>query len=223
MFVYPMKFLSRSFLATAILIIVSQVCFSLQICHTHVPLVNMRGGFKPTHLRMAKTYKANANERAAMAEETRRESGGASVSTSSFNLAKSIVGAGVLSLPGGVALFSDQPKALLPATLACGAFALMGAYSFSMIGRICEEHNAKTFKEAWSKSISPTSSWIITSIVASLCFLGSLAYSIIIGDSFSALFQVRFGMDRIGCDVFFDSCPSLTKYSTYTVLVFESS
>ena len=38
------------------------------------------------------------------------------MSTSTFNLAKNIIGAGVLSLPNGVAYFSDAPSALVPAT-----------------------------------------------------------------------------------------------------------
>jgi hypothetical protein len=115
---------------------------------------------------------------------------GSSVATSSFNLAKSIIGAGVLSLPSGVALFSDQPEALLPSAIACGIFGIMAAYSFSIIGRVCEHHRVNTFQDAWAKSISVKSSWIVSSIVMSLCFLGSLAYSIIIGDSFTSLFQV---------------------------------
>ena len=40
--------------------------------------------------------------------------GTADVSASIFNLAKVILGAGVLSLPSGIAAFSDSSKALLP-------------------------------------------------------------------------------------------------------------
>jgi len=34
-----------------------------------------------------------------------------------FNLVKSIVGAGVLSLPAGIAAFGDAPSAAIPATI----------------------------------------------------------------------------------------------------------
>lgn len=43
--------------------------------------------------------------------------GVATVPSSIFNLAKTILGAGILSLPSGVAAFSDSKTALLPATL----------------------------------------------------------------------------------------------------------
>lgn len=40
---------------------------------------------------------------------------GASIPNEVFNLVKNIVGAGVLSLPAGVAAFGNHPSALLPA------------------------------------------------------------------------------------------------------------
>ena len=52
------------------------------------------------------------------------------MSTSTFNLAKNIIGAGVLSLPNGVAYFSDSPTALLPAILLCTSMGLISAYRF---------------------------------------------------------------------------------------------
>ena len=113
--------------------------------------------------------------------------GEATVATSTFNLAKSIIGAGVLSLPSGVAFFSNSPVALLPASGILVFMGLLAAYTFSLIGRACDQHNAKTFQEAWSKSVSPDSAWIISGAITAKCFFASLAYSIIIGDSFSAL------------------------------------
>jgi len=126
--------------------------------------------------------------------------GDATVATSTFNLAKSIIGAGVLSLPSGVAFFSDSPMALLPASAILTVMGLVAAYTFSLIGRACEQHNATTFQEAWSRSVGPKSGVFISGIITALCFFAALAYSIIIGDSFSALaktfglpafFQVR--------------------------------
>ena len=113
--------------------------------------------------------------------------GEATIAVSTFNLAKSIIGAGVLSLPSGVAFFSSSPMALLPASAILTVMGLVAAYTFSLIGRACEQHNATTFQEAWSKSVGPDSAWIISGGITALCFFASLAYSIIIGDSFSAL------------------------------------
>lgn len=113
--------------------------------------------------------------------------GDSSIQTSIFNLAKSIIGAGVLSLPSGVAFFADQPKALIPASAACAIFGLAAAYSFSSVGKVCQETKAKSFQEAWGNTVSKNSAWFITGSITAMCFLASLTYSIIIGDSFTSL------------------------------------
>jgi hypothetical protein len=113
--------------------------------------------------------------------------GEATIAASTFNLAKSIIGAGVLALPSGVAFFSDAKMALLPAIAICTVMGLTAAYTFSLIGKACEQHGATSFQEAWSKSVSPKTAWMISGGITAKCFFASLAYSIIIGDSFAAL------------------------------------
>jgi sodium-coupled neutral amino acid transporter 11 len=124
-----------------------------------------------------------------MAESAAKSSKGgeATVATSTFNLAKSIIGAGVLSLPSGIAFFSSSPAALLPAGLILTVMGLVAAYTFSLIGKACAEHNATTFQEAWSKSVSPGTAWMISGGITAKCFFASLMYSIILGDTFSSL------------------------------------
>lgn len=120
-------------------------------------------------------------------EPAKKRGGEASLATSTFNLAKSIIGAGVLALPSGVAFFSDQPGALVPAGLLCTFMGVLAAYSFSLIGKACEQHNASSFQDAWAKSVDPSSAWLISAGITAKCFFASLAYSIIIGDSFTSL------------------------------------
>lgn len=125
---------------------------------------------------------------AATIKEVPKSKGGeATVAASTFNLAKSIIGAGVLSLPSGVAFFSDSPTALLPAVGICTVMGLVAAYTFSLIGKACEQHNASSFADAWSKSVDPKTAWMISGGITAKCFFASLAYSIIIGDSFASL------------------------------------
>jgi hypothetical protein len=121
-----------------------------------------------------------------------KKGGDATISTSIFNLAKSVIGAGVLSLPSGVAFFADESSALLPSSIICAVFGLIAAYSFSSIGNICKDYDADSFQDAWAKSVSPKSAWIISSSITAMCFLASLAYSIIIGDSFTSLAKVQY-------------------------------
>ena len=129
---------------------------------------------------------------AGSAEVEKTEGGEASVASSTFNLAKSIIGAGVLSLPSGVAFFADEASALVPSSVICAVFGLVAAYSFSLIGKICKERNSKSFQDVWAKTVDPKSAWMISGAITAMCFLASLAYSIIIGDSFTSLFQVLF-------------------------------
>lgn len=65
--------------------------------------------------------------------------GDASVAATTFNIAKSIIGAGVLSLPSGVAFFADSPVALIPATVMCITMGLVASYSYISIGKACEQ------------------------------------------------------------------------------------
>ena len=130
----------------------------------------------------------SANTRSASNKKQQIKLGGdATITTSSFNLAKNIVGAGVLALPSGVAFFSDSGLALLPAIAMMSMMGAASAYTFSSVGKCCADHNVLTFKEAWSKSVGPKSAWIISFASLSMCFFGTLVASIIIGDSFAAL------------------------------------
>lgn len=124
------------------------------------------------------------------ADGKEKKGGDATIATSTFNLAKSIIGAGVLSLPSGVAFFADQKAALVPSSIICVLFGLVAAYTFSLIGKVCKEHDSTSFQDAWAKSVSPKTAGLISGSITALCFLASLAYSIIIGDSFTSLFKV---------------------------------
>lgn len=111
----------------------------------------------------------------------------ASASVSTFNLAKNIVGAGVLSLPNGVAYFSDSPGALIPANILLFLSGTISAYSFSLIGRACAQHKTSNFQDTWAKSVNPSTAKLINGGITLMCFFTVLSYSIIIGDSFTGL------------------------------------
>lgn len=113
--------------------------------------------------------------------------GEATIASSTFNLAKSIIGAGVLSLPSALAFFSDEKMVLLPGGLLIITMGLLSAYTFSLIGQACALHKVKSYQEAYAKSVDPNTAWIISFGTTCKCLLACLAYSIIIGDSFSAM------------------------------------
>ena len=96
----------------------------------------------------------------------------------------------MLSLPSGVAFFADEKSALIPSSIICAVFGVVAAYTFSAIGRVCKDQNSNSFQDAWAKTISPKTAGLISGCITAMCFLASLAYSIIIGDAFTSLFKV---------------------------------
>ena len=82
-------------------------------------------------------------------------SSGAPIPSLVFNLVKNIVGAGVLSLPAGVAAFGSAPSALFPAVALIAIIGVMSGYCFSLIGRVCEMTGASSYRDAWARSVGP--------------------------------------------------------------------
>eukprot|EP00629_Pelagomonadales_sp_RCC1024_P006173 CAMPEP_0119260074 /NCGR_PEP_ID=MMETSP1329-20130426/633_1 /TAXON_ID=114041 /ORGANISM="Genus nov. species nov., Strain RCC1024" /LENGTH=457 /DNA_ID=CAMNT_0007259489 /DNA_START=45 /DNA_END=1418 /DNA_ORIENTATION=+ len=110
-----------------------------------------------------------------------------SVTTSTLNLAKNIVGSGVLALPAGVAACSTARKASLPA---CGLIAVLGAisaYCFALVGRACEATGTNSYRTAWEASVGEGTGSLITGITSFKTLVGCISYCIIIGDTATAL------------------------------------
>jgi len=113
--------------------------------------------------------------------------GGAPIPYMIFNLVKSIVGAGVLGLPAGVAAFGSTKLALVPSIALISVIGMLSAYCFSLIGRICAYTSSVSYRQAWERSVSSKSSWI----PALACFMVTscsvLAYSMILSDTIPTL------------------------------------
>ena len=118
---------------------------------------------------------------------TSTTSDGASIPNMIFNLVKSIVGAGVLGLPAGVAAFGSTKLALIPSVILISIIGMLSGYCFSLIGRICAYTSSVSYRQAWERSVSSKSSWI----PALACFMVTscsvLAYSMILSDTLPTL------------------------------------
>lgn len=121
------------------------------------------------------------------AEESASDDGGATVTQLIFNLVKGIVGAGVLSLPAGIAAFSDAPGGIVPAVSLITLIGGLSAYGFALIGRCCAYTNTKSYRDAWSATVSKSSSWLPATAVTFKTCAACLAYSMILGDTFVSL------------------------------------
>lgn len=109
------------------------------------------------------------------------ETEGATILNEVFNLVKAIVGVGVLSLPAGVAAFGSAPSAVIPAFLLITLIGLLSAHGFSLIGRVCAYTGAKSYREAWSRSVGDGTSWIPAWSTTCKTFLACLAFSMVLG------------------------------------------
>lgn len=151
--------------------------------------------FKPTSSLspFKKNYHAHTSSVFSEKELTTHFIGGAkdssksSLSTAMFNLVKGIVGAGVLSLPAGVAAFADAPSAILPAVLLILTMGSFSGYNFSLIGRVCAFTGASSYSDAWEKTVGEGSSWVPALACSAKTFVAVLAYSMILAETFQGI------------------------------------
>ena len=112
---------------------------------------------------------------------------GASVPSSTVNLAKNIVGAGVLALASGVSSFSSSRAALPPALAIMLLLCSMSGYTFSTIARVGNAVGADSYRDTWAKVFGEKTAIIPAFTVTFKTLCGALAYSIIVGDSFASI------------------------------------
>lgn len=112
------------------------------------------------------------------------EGGGtATIPNEVFNLVKSIVGSGVLSLPYGVAVFGNAPSAIIPALAIIGIMGGLSAYTFGLIARVCKNTNTVSYSDAWDATVGKRFAPLIAFSCFFDCFAGALSYSMILADS----------------------------------------
>jgi amino acid permease len=118
------------------------------------------------------------------------DDGGATIPELIFNLVKGIVGAGVLSLPAGIAAWANAPSAVFPAVALITIIGALSGYGFALIGRVCAYTDTKSYRDAWSASVSEKTSWLPAVAVTFKTICAILAYSMILGDTFKSLFAM---------------------------------
>jgi len=119
---------------------------------------------------------------------SRHFGGSSTMSNEILNLVKNIVGCGVLSLPSGIAAFSQSKSSSVIAS-ATGLIFFTGAifgYYFLLLGRVCRVTCTATYREAWEETVEKHPNFI------ALCNLikpgmGNLSYSIIMADTLKRL------------------------------------
>ncbi|KAL1520244.1 hypothetical protein AB1Y20_023714 [Prymnesium parvum] len=112
---------------------------------------------------------------------------GTSAASMTVNLAKNIVGSGVLALAAGVSTFSSAKPAVAPALALLLFFAGVSAYSFSLIARLGEECGTPTYRDTWASIFGERTAFIPAATITFKTVVGALSYAIIIGDSLASI------------------------------------
>jgi amino acid permease len=111
------------------------------------------------------------------------KSAGTTLAQTTANLVKNVVGAGVLSLPGSVAAGTGLvPAVTLTLLLGCAS-----AYTFSLIGRLCETSGKQNFKALGEWALGPELTRWISIVLIVKTFQSCLSYSLVIADTFTLL------------------------------------
>jgi len=86
---------------------------------------------------------------------------------------------------------------MIPAAFLIAGIGGLSAYGFSLIGRVCAFTNANSYREAWEKSINKETSIIPAASCTFKTVCATLAYSMILADTFQAIFAtVGFNLSR---------------------------
>jgi amino acid permease len=120
-------------------------------------------------------------------DDDKNNEDGATIPNEVFNLVKSIVGAGVLGLPAGIAAFGNAPSALIPSLALLVMIGTVSGYCFFLIGRVCAYTGAVSYRDAWKKSVGERGSWLpaLCCLLVTVCSV--VAYSMILSDTIPQL------------------------------------
>jgi amino acid permease len=90
-------------------------------------------------------------------------------------------------LPWGVAAFGNSPSALIPAVGLIAVMGALSAYTFGLIGRVCQRTNTESYSDAWDAAVGKKWSPLIAFSCFIDCFAGNLSYSMILADTIKNL------------------------------------
>ena len=102
-------------------------------------------------------------------------------------MVKNIVGAGVLSLPGGLALCSDSPRGLLVAVIWIAGLAALFGYFCALIARSCAWQGATSYRSGWEATQGNHGALAVSLTQALKPGLGNLAYAVILSQTGTSL------------------------------------
>lgn len=110
-----------------------------------------------------------------------------SMITSSANLLKNCLGAGVFSITSRLINISSDRVTIIKAVVIIFLMAIWATYNFWIVGETCQMTDSKTYGESWGKAVSENSAWVIQSVVTMAPIVSCLANTIALTDTLKAI------------------------------------
>jgi amino acid permease len=115
--------------------------------------------------------------------------GDASVSSEIVNMSKNLIGCGVLSLSGGIAMYSNSPRALISASFWIVILGAIFGYFCLLIGKVCKITKSVTYRECWENSMGDKGALAVSFVYALKPAMASLALSTILSQTLQSLLK----------------------------------
>lgn len=105
------------------------------------------------------------------------------------NVAKNLIGGGVLSLSGGIAIYADDPRAAVSATIWILSMGIFLGYFAVLIAKVCSYTHAATYRECWQRTMGEHGGLAVSVANSLNPAMGCLAYASILSQTFQSLLE----------------------------------
>ena len=92
--------------------------------------------------------------------------GTATIISEVINIAKNLLGAGVLSMSGGIAMFANDPWAVCDGSFWIIIQAFLFGYFCILIAKICQLTDAISIRACWERSMGPHGAIAVVLVIA---------------------------------------------------------
>jgi len=115
--------------------------------------------------------------------------GTATIFAETMNLTKNLLGAGVLSMSGGIALYANNPWAVWNGCFWIVLQAAIFGYFCILIAKICKFTESRTIRQCWERTMGNRYAVAVVIVIGLNPCQGTLAYSAILSQTFQSLCQ----------------------------------
>mmetsp|Transcript_3009 Transcript_3009/g.8484 ORF Transcript_3009/g.8484 Transcript_3009/m.8484 type:complete len:472 (+) Transcript_3009:308-1723(+) len=126
--------------------------------------------------------------------------GSATIVSETINISKNLIGSGVLSLSGGIALYSDNPNAMWSASFWIVILGAVFGYFCIVIAKVCQMTGSTTYRGCWEATFGRKGARFVAIVQMLLAAQGDVAYATVLSQTFRSLLEsVGIYWGRVTC------------------------